>query len=488
MCTTVRRKSWRLSSYDLFVVLFLTCVCIFFILLAIVTCRLKPDERNELFSSRSFQQKSLRDELEVEDAKFNPCKNHYNADLLFLTSITRPFRDHAKARKWKDTIWEDIDHQDRLNDAPLWVFNENTWEIAHGRLPLSTQDFPSADCVLDVFDVLPKALRDTTAVDEFYDIRGTPGLNERIMDGKVLMRKVAAIAHTLGVMKEGSVVVWIDVDVVQQKPLDNTFLDFIKSKDVSYLPETLCWRNLTAEHGYGSLGLECLDFRIDTGVVAFLVNKKTRTFAEWWIGAYSSAPGRMLSLAKVCLQNEVVSEEEDRELVSFFARSSSHVRKLVNRASDLCSFPHIRSNLGLNDIYTFALALHSFGAEIEHGWIAYKHSGCKASPAGKALPGGYCHPCASEAGSANEGAASLISSFRGYDYLFHVKGGTGIMARQHTDRDDKDIANVMTVDEELLLPALYVKELRTHIDHRLACGDKRGVYGKVWSLSQLGIR
>jgi hypothetical protein len=51
--------------------------------------------------------------------------------------------------------------------------------------------------VLDVFEAMPVALNDVKAVDKFYEIPHTPGLNERIMDGKVLMRKVAAIAHAL---------------------------------------------------------------------------------------------------------------------------------------------------------------------------------------------------------------------------------------------------------------------------------------------------
>jgi len=139
----------------------------------------------------------------------------------------------------------------------------------------------------------------------------------------------------------------------------------------------------------------------------------------------------------------------------------------------------------MNDIYTFALALHSFGSEIQHGWLAYKSSQCDDFLENKsALPGGHCHPCSSDSESANAKASSLVSDFCACNYLRHVKGGTAIMARQHTERSDPEISGVQTTDQELLLPRKYFP-IDTHIDHRLACGDKRSVYNQIWSLRQL---
>jgi len=465
-------------------VLFMASVALCLILFATATRNLDPDERPGLFSSSSLSKPQA--EQVMLDAKLNPCTSQHDAEVLFVTSITRPFRDHAAKRNWKGTLWQHSKEQQmNTKRPPLWVFTENTWETSHGREPLSTKDLPFADCVLDVFEVLPKALADTAAVDSFYKIPGTPGLNTRIMDGKVLMRKVAAIAHALAVAKDGAIVIWVDVDVVPLRPLDERFIEFVKSKDVSYLAETLCWRDLDTVEGYATLPDSCLDFRIDTGVVGFRVSRKTRTFAEWWIGAYSSSPGRMLSLARLCFQNTTLEDDEERELISFFARGQSRVRSQLKTASDLCGYGHIRSNIGLNDIYTFALALHSFGSEIDHGWFAYKATGCNVAFEHMSnLPGGHCHPCIATADSVNSKAVSLVSSFQTREYLNHVKGGSAIMARQHTERFEPDIKGVFTSDPELLLPQEYFP-ISSHVDHRMACDDKRSKYGQVWSLKQL---
>ena len=473
------QRAGRRASQDVFLALFLMSITLCLLLFANAMLRLSPDSRHELFETNAVITK--RQPKELNDHKFNPCASHHDADLVMITSITRPFRDHANARNWKHTLWQQFTEIGSYKKPLLWVFTENNWEISHLRQPLSASDFPFADCVLDVFDVLPKALRDVSSVDAFYEIPGTPGLNTRIKDGKVLMRKVAAIAHTLGVMKDDALVLWVDVDVVPLRPLDDQFLNFVRSRDVSYLPETICWRDLQAEAGYTSIPDHCLDFRVDTGIVAFKVSKKTRTFSEWWIGSYSSSPGRMLALARTCFENATLDEEEDRETVAFFARKHSKIRSKVRSAKELCSFNHIRSNIGMNDIYTFALALHSFGSEIDHGWIAYKSTSCDIHEQ-KVKPGGHCHPCVATSDSTNKAATSLISPFVGRHYLHHVKGGTAIMARQHTYR--KEMASVHTQDAELLLPAKYFP-ITSHIDHRLACGDKRAAYGLIWSLKQV---
>jgi hypothetical protein len=65
---------------------------------------------------------------------------------VFVTSITRPFRDHAVSREWKHTLWEDQHPQ-----FPLWVYTENTWEVAHGRAPLTAKDFPFSDWYVGIY-------------------------------------------------------------------------------------------------------------------------------------------------------------------------------------------------------------------------------------------------------------------------------------------------------------------------------------------------
>ena len=59
------------------------------------------------------------------------------------------------------------------------------------------------------------------------------------------------------------------------------------------------------------------------------------------------------------------------------------------------------------------------------------------------------------------------------------------MARQHSESvEGEELRNVMTTDKELLLPKEYLP-MESHVDPRMACGDKRAVYEKVNRLNQL---
>ncbi|KAH9257952.1 hypothetical protein BASA81_003971 [Batrachochytrium salamandrivorans] len=360
-------------------------------------------------------------------------------DVLFVTSITRPFRDHAASRNYHKTIWQALSSQ-----FPLWVYNENTWEVLHNRQPLEATDLPFGECMLDVFKVSPVLNQHTLQIDQFYEIAGTPGLNERIMDGKVLVRKVAAIHHALHSAKDGTLVVWLDVDVVFTKlPWSEMLSRFVLDRDVNYLAETTCWRTAREVGSYAALPDECLDFRVDTGIVVFRAGEVTRRFATWWLDAYS---GPMLALAKLCFENQPPSNPQ--HLVEFFTGSQSRHAGKINSPQDLCNLKYIRSSLGLNDIHTFALGLHAFGSELRHGWLAYKTTGCRPVETDK-LPGGHCHPCKSPLAA----KGGLVSEFCLCDYLIHVKGGSAIMARQHTVRQEKELKQVKTTDQELLLPA-----------------------------------
>ena len=280
----------------------------------------------------------------------------------------------------------------------------------------------------------------------------------------VLVRKVAAIAHALQLVRSGTVVVWVDLDVVLGRALDAAFLDFVRARDVSFLPETVCWAELGA---FGSVdspfGLpeRCQDFRVDTGVVAVLASDKTRAFADWWLDAY--AEGRATELATRCLRPGVPA----------------------GAGGDDCAHATVRSNLGLNDIYTFALATWAFRDALRFGWFADADEVTCAPSGDRALPGGHCHPCAARPGSPNARATALVSPFYLRRYLLHIKGGHGPMSRQHAAHPAA--RGALTHDAELELPREYCPVRPVHVDHRLACGDRRARYGAVWSLRQLRL-
>jgi len=289
----------------------------------------------------------------------------------------------------------------------------------------------------------------------------------------VLVRKVAAVAHALRVVRDGTVVVWVDVDVVVGRALDDGFLDFVRSRDVCFVPETVCWAALGAASPLASspfqLPERCQDFRADTGVVALVASDATRAFADWWLGAYA---GPALAAATRCLMGGAPANDET------------------------CAHPTVRSNLGLNDVYTFALSTWAFRDRLRFGWFAEGSHHCRSasasvSPSGagadadadRRLPGGHCYPCPARPGSPNANATRLVSPFNVGAYFYHVKGGHGPMSRQHAPH--RDAPRALTDDAELALPAEHFPARPAHVDHRMACGDKRAAYGRVWSLRQL---
>jgi hypothetical protein len=438
--------------------------------------------------------------------------------ILFISSITRPYRDHAALEtNWHNTLWENLQHPDNHHhqnnntnkplNASFWIYVENEWEIKHNRIPLTCEDFPSLRwpqininrncCLRDIFQYQPQLYSLDIPIKQFYTLPHTPGLNVRIMDGMVLVRKIASIVDALHSLRDGQLLIWLDVDVQPIRQLDDLFLQFVSSRDISYLPETICWRDLlptspttvpVKDKTFFNLDSKCRDIRIDTGIIVFKVNDRTRRFVKWWFNIYKN--GLVTTLATYCLGNQTTTIDNSKSSSRNKLLSLNQVYTLLNMTTNnnwehICSEPTIRSNLGLNDIYTFALSLFAFRNELQHGWFAapLRNSYCQRTSGDNnkiiKYPGGHCHPCPSTSSITN----SLTSPFDLFHYLIHIKGGHGIMARQHNHHDSAP--KTKTHDEELHLPPEYFPIVPQHVDHRMACGDKRSIFGVRWSLNQL---
>ena len=80
----------------------------------------------------------------------------------------------------------------------------------------------------------------------------------------------------------------------------------------------------------------------------------TQDLFLWALRAYD---GPLLVMARLCFQGVAV---EDVEWTQAFFQTDS--------LDSLCKTPWFMSNLGLNDIYVMAIALHVH-KNIKHGWL-----------------------------------------------------------------------------------------------------------------------
>jgi hypothetical protein len=351
-----------------------------------------------------------------------------------------------KLRDWEGTLWGP-DSQPKIKNT-LWVYNENTWDVMHGRPALKQSEVPVADCFFDVFDAAPGLLElvsDKGHIDDLYRISGVRGLSDHIMDGKALVRKLAALSHAASQLPDGALLVWLDVDTAVEMELDQRWYDFVMSRDITYIAESLCRSEVAGVKSIEELPPYCLDYRVESGVMAIRVSPTMREFfhnaLEWY-------DGRMLDLARQCLQTEAPPEK------CTGAKGTWR-----------------RNNIGLNDIYVLAQVLHDTQG-LKHGWFATIWQTCEGGPeggahvvdvgkhAGSTMPWlGQCAPCV------NARADELVTPFYLEDYILHRKGGIGIMSSQHDGRQ-KDMKNI---DPEMMLPAAHGQQ----VDPRPACGDFR---------------
>eukprot|EP01062_Namystynia_karyoxenos_P055758 TRINITY_DN46801_c0_g1_i1.p1 TRINITY_DN46801_c0_g1~~TRINITY_DN46801_c0_g1_i1.p1 ORF type:complete len:1162 (+),score=287.86 TRINITY_DN46801_c0_g1_i1:112-3486(+) len=362
--------------------------------------------------------------------------------VALLTAVTGPFMAIARARGWSGTLWDaGSSEQRRKRRLPLWVAHENQWDVLHGRDPLRATELPQPlpSCWFDVFEASPRllaALRDPDSpLERIPRIPGTPSLSDTIIDGKALVRKVVAWIFAAQLLNPGTVLVWLDVDVTVLPGLSlEPTMAWARKRDVAYLPELPCWREAQDVNSPWEMPEECWDWRIDTGVVFFHLTAATRQFLASVLACYE---GYTLHLAQKCLA-------------------------AASPTDPLCRKHWVLSNLGLNDIYAFALKLHQ-SPGLRHGWLPSHNQNCPYNDVG-----GMCHPCPNVPGKGNLVCRTGVP-FR------HNKGGTGVMAQQHFMKK--------TFDPSMRLPPAFFAHHHSHIDKRLACGDSHSRYASAKQLA-----
>ena len=138
-----------------------------------------------------------------------------------------------------------------------------------------------------------------------------------------------------------------------------------------------------------------------------------------------------------------------------------------------CDLPWVRSNIGLNDIHVFALAMHQ-DQSLTQRWLALS----SASEWPRSRLSGMCAPAA--VGRAAAGARSvdemLVTSFDMKVYGRHLKGGIGIMGTRdagepESGRSHGKRTKLLPQDAEIV----QGRHVQLERDGRCACNDVAGV-------------
>ena len=233
---------------------------------------------------------------------------------------------------------------------PLNIFHEDSWDIVHKRDPIARSVFENRDvCLVDIFEAEPwlwDSIKVGGELDEFYAFAGAMEPCDqplKIKSGKLLIRKIAAIRHTLYNVPNGTSVVWLDTDVLLRKPVDTQFLDFVRQFDVTYIPFTTnkLWNH---EPKINFQDISSPFWRIESGVTVFTANSRSRKLLDEVISLYR---GKLLQRVRACL-------------------SLPHGLA----ATTPCGEPWFRRNAYLDDIFVFSLALHESKNLVKQGWFS----------------------------------------------------------------------------------------------------------------------
>ncbi|GAB5369619.1 hypothetical protein AAMO2058_001420800 [Amorphochlora amoebiformis] len=397
--------------------------------------------------SKNLQKGDLRlnPNARCPDSAFPKKGPNGEPPTIFLTTSTTKFMRMKKRFNFSHSFW------DSKSSYPVWYFHENTWDNYNNRKPLRESEVPNTSCFLDVFDstegLLSLLTTKDSVIDELYKIPYILSLADTIMDGKALIRKVAAMAHAAHQLPDGAMMIWVDVDTKIIKPFDKKFYDFAYGRDVSYMAEVICARSkeMKTARSVGDIPQWCRDYKIETGVFAIKVGPETRNFLKKGLMWYN---GPMLQLARDCfLGNPTIRPPE-------------------------CEIGWIRHNIGLNDVFVLNLLMHAAYPR-KQGFFSYSKTLCNIEELRERVLG-HCPPCHHFNDPQVEEKAHLVSSFLIEEYVEHYHDHTGIMAALHSDVEFKDVKKSdKTKDRSMKPPPEFLRLIHTHLDPRPACDDSR---------------
>lgn len=295
------------------------------------------------------------------------CYNHHHhhgkhrcfagiqPSVIYITSYSYQWYQKMELRnknssvQWENTIFEESS-EEIMNLPYIIVYHEEDIPDIRGTCKI--------DMRKEILWLEYELQNQDSGLNKYYNISDyheptnpDPKVGDTI-DGHVLLHKVAAINHAVHSSKHDSLVMWVDTDVSFRKQLPASVINWLKDRDISYIPmylgPTENWDNYNVEKEADLKKLMLQEWWIiESGLVAFSVNERSKAFVSKAVEMYR---GGMYFLAKACFNN-----------------------------APFCKLERVRKNVFLNDIFVFSLLLQSdchqdqfFYVGLKHGWFAMR--------------------------------------------------------------------------------------------------------------------
>lgn len=335
--------------------------------------------------------------------------NIASSKIVFITSFGSSFYHHVTKNGDQHTVIHNIP-----KDHTLIVYHED-------EIP----DIPGT-CKMSLFDAVPGLETELTdpesGINKYFKLATYfDPLNANIKpgaldSGKILMLKVAAINHGVKSARDGQVVMWLDTDVSFREEVPDRVIDWLGARDVTYIPMYFQDHNSNPFDTYDftspSEEIRALNeqyWRVESGIVAFTANDKTRALTDKALEMYR---GGLYELAQICFQRNPTCTLTER----------------------------VGANVYTNDVFIWALLLMSdihnddlFHVGLKHGWFAWKGLKAWGDPESQHVYGNYFW----QPGFVpSERPDSLITNFYIGEYIFHhfgthQKGALSIQQHEH---------------------------------------------------------
>ena len=232
-----------------------------------------------------------------------------NAKVVYITSFGSSFYNHVARNGAQETV---------LNNIPK----------GHTLIVYHEDEIPEIDgvCRMDLFKEIPTLEHDlidpASGINKYFELATYfDPINENVKNGdldsgKILMLKVAAIKLGVASAKEGQIVMWLDTDVSFREDLPESAIAWLSQRDVTYIPLYFQNHNQNPFDTYNfsqpeqqSKAFYAQYWRVESGILAFNVNAKTKSLTERALGLYQ---GELFDLAKKCFDKDTRCTKTER--------------------------------------------------------------------------------------------------------------------------------------------------------------------------------
>ena len=335
--------------------------------------------------------------------------------------------------------------------TPIWIFSDNSWDMAHGRGKLNPTNLPfrkEKRCITDIFQVQPfltPLLSEGGAIDEFYQWAGDMEPCDqplRIKSGKLLVRKLAAMEFATRAAKDRQIILWLDTDTSVLRRFNLDFVKFVRSHDISFIPFT------NNEH-WGDTPVPNFEhiedplWRIESGVVAVNAGAISRAILGEVISMYQ---GELLKMARQCIEPIDVSSRPG-----------------------ICKEIWFMRNIYLDDIFVFSMVLHKNKYIANLGWFITGGGACKYP---------FLH--------IRRGAENYTSPFSLDRYVCHYIGHGAYSKNFREEITSGKVPSAKKFDDELVFK--QSERFNDTVEFRFPGATPELLHDSYWPLESLQLR